>query len=150
MPRLKRARRNGLTDYKIASRWLEIIQDESFFGSSELLKNLSQTDQILWLTSRNIKSFPATLYWLWINHFPISALVCTGSMARKIEFIKIFSRNHDIHYIIDDMQEGYEFGSPVYVQEYKDFLEKKGYVVFENLQSVKEHLGAELRDFDKN
>ncbi len=135
--RLLRFTQGGICDYRMANAFRELLRDTPLPGSVQLVGRLSQRFQIIWLTSRSIRTAAVTYYWLRKNGFPVYLLVCAGSLRRKTEFIQIFKEHHSIAFVVDDMKEGYEFGEPRYVIPYKQYLESSGLRVFENLLSTK-------------
>ena len=134
--RLRRFMKDGRCDFKKANHVSQIIHDIPLPDSVSLIRELSTKFQIVWLTSRNIKLFPVTYFWLRKSNFPVYVLVCTGSMLRKIQFLEIFKTRHSIQFIVDDMKEGHEIGIPNYVLPVKLFLERNNIKVYENLSSV--------------
>lgn len=128
---------DGRCDYKRANRFGEVIRDVPLPGASAATLRLARRYAFVWLTSRSLRLFPATYLWLRMNDFAARPVVFTGSTLRKIAFLRMFLREHNVQFIVDDMKEGYEAGSPHYVLAYKEFLENSGVLSFEGLSLAK-------------
>lgn len=133
--RLRRFTVNGQCDFKQANRFDLLMRDVPLPGSASLISELSIQSRIVWLTSRSVNLMPATFYWLKKNRFPVNAIICTGTMLRKILFLQIFAKKHNIEFVIDDMKEGYESGTPYYVSSFKEYLLKNNIRFYEKLPS---------------
>ena len=134
--RLMKFTKDGICDYRKANGFMELLRDEPLPGSVDFVRQLSRRFQVVWLTSRSVKTALVTCYWLRRNGFPVYILVCTGKLQRKISFIQIFKEDHPIAFVIDDMKEGYESGKPQYVISYREYLESSKIKVYEDLTSA--------------
>lgn len=124
---------NGKCDYKSANRFDEIMGDVPLPGSVPLINGLNTHFRVVWLTSRSIKLLPVTYCWLKENKFSFYGLVCAGSMSRKRLFLEHFVRRHSVDFVLDDMMTGYETGSPVYAEAFREFLDHQKIKLYESL-----------------
>jgi uncharacterized HAD superfamily protein len=131
--RLQKFKDRGRIDYRKANKFRNLIHDMPLERANEFTRTLSRRRSLVWFTSRSIKTLFATYVWLFKNHFPLCRIVFTGNSTRKIEFLRKFTKKHQLDFIIDDMRHGYEFGIPRLYSHYKSFLENKNITHFESL-----------------
>lgn len=123
VPRLKKHTVNGHCNFKKANSTREIINDQLFDHTKEYIHKI-ENQNLVWFTSRSIKQCVGTLIWLKKLQLPFKKIVFTGSMSRKIMFLEIFLKKHNVSFLVDDMCENYESGKPLLVDNYRRFLEK--------------------------